>query len=256
MMTRTIWAETRGQGQDLVLIHGWGMNASVWSGVYDVLAENFRVTCLDLPGHGRSRNQSLGSLPVVAEALASVVPDDSVILGWSLGGLLAIELASRFSGKAKKLLLVNSSPCFVRRDNWSCALDVEVFAAFEQGLREDYSATLSRFLGLQLQGVSNARELIRMLRLKLEVAPPEPDALRQGLRLLNESDLRSQLAALGIPVAALLGARDTLVPGSVAEALRSECGVGSVELIPDGAHIPFLTHPELFVDWVMRQGHG
>jgi pimeloyl-[acyl-carrier protein] methyl ester esterase len=254
-MTRTIWSETRGGGQDLVLIHGWGMNASVWGDVPDILAENFRVTCMDLPGHGRSRNQPLGSLPVVAEELAAVVPDESVILGWSLGGLLAIELASSFPGKTKKLLLVNSSPCFVRRDNWPPALDAEVFAAFEQGLKDDYSATLRRFLGLQLQGVADARELIRVLRRKLEEAPPEPDALRQGLRLLCESDLRSRLLGLEIPVAALLGARDTLVPGAVAEALGSECGVASVEVIPDGAHIPFLTHPELFVDWVMRHGH-
>lgn len=254
-MTRTIWSETRGQGQDLILIHGWGMNAAVWGGVFDALAESFRVTCLDLPGHGRSRNQPLGTIPAVAEELASVVPDDSVILGWSLGGLLATELASSFPGKVKKLLLVNSTPCFVRRDNWPSALDAEVFAAFEQGLRDDYSATLRRFLGLQLQGVADARELIRMLRLKLEEAPPDPGALRQGLRLLSDSDLRSRLAGLEIPVAALLGARDTLVPSAVAEPLLSECGVGSVELIPDGAHIPFLTHPELFVDWVMRHGH-
>jgi pimeloyl-[acyl-carrier protein] methyl ester esterase len=231
------------------------MNVSVWGGVPDILAENFRVTCLDLPGHGKSRDQPLGSLAAVAEQLASVVPDNSIILGWSLGGLLAMELASRFPGKAEKLLLVNSSPCFVRRDNWPSALDAEVFAAFEQGLRDDYSATLRRFLGLQLQGVADARELIRMLRLKLEEAPPDPDALRQGLLLLSESDLRSLLSGLDMPIAALLGARDTLVPSAVAEALRFECGVESVEVIPDGAHIPFLTHSELFVDWVMRHGH-
>jgi pimeloyl-[acyl-carrier protein] methyl ester esterase len=254
-MTRTIWSETRGRGQSLVLIHGWGMNASVWGGVPDILAENFRVTCLDLPGHGRSRSLSLGSLSVVAEQLASAVPNDSIILGWSLGGLLAMELASRFPGKVKKLLLVNSSPCFVRRDNWPHALDAEVFAAFEQGLQDDYSLTLRRFLGLQLQGVVDVRELIRVLRRKLELAPPDTEALHQGLRLLCESDLRSLLSGLGMPVAALLGARDTLVPGAVAGVLRSECGVASVEVIPDGAHIPFLTHPELFVDWVRRQGH-
>lgn len=255
MMTRTIWSETTGQGESLVLIHGWGMNASVWDDVMNVLAKNFRVTRVDLPGHGKNRDWPLEDLHAAAEVLKAVVPDGSIILGWSLGGLLAIELASSFPGKAKKLLLVSTSPCFVRRKDWLEALEMEVFTAFEQGLREDYSATLRRFLGLQLKGMADVRELIRDLQGKLSMAPPEPEALEQGLRLLSESDLRSRLAGLDIPVAVLLGARDTLVPSAVAGPLSSECGVGSVEVIPGVGHVPFLTHQELFVDWIMLHAH-
>ena len=50
----SLWHETSGSGPDLVLVHGWGMNAGVWSLLLPALQERFRVTVLELPGHGAS----------------------------------------------------------------------------------------------------------------------------------------------------------------------------------------------------------
>ncbi len=50
----TLHVETRGQGPDLVLLHGWGLNLRVWDGLADELSKSFRVITMDLPGHGRS----------------------------------------------------------------------------------------------------------------------------------------------------------------------------------------------------------
>jgi len=255
-MTRTIWSETTGQGKDLVLIHGWGMNAAVWDGVLPDLERRFRVTRVDLPGHGLSREQVLGDLEGAAKVLSAVTPNDSVVLGWSLGGVLAMQMAAAFPEKVQELLLVSASPCFVRRQDWPNALEAEVFASFEQGLIKDYSGTLRRFLGLQLKGMDQVRELMRGLRAKLAKAPPDPLALRQGLHLLRQSDLRSLLVSLDIPVSMLLGERDALVPQGVAEALFSECHVRDVEIVTGSAHMPFLTHQGQFVDWVSRRAHA
>lgn len=256
MMTRTIWSETTGQGKDLVLIHGWGMNAAVWDEVLPDLEQCFRVTRVDLPGHGLSRERALGDLESAAMALSAVVQNDSVVLGWSLGGVLAMQMAASFPEKVQQLLLVSSTPCFVRREDWPNALEAEVFTLFEQGLVEDYSGTLRRFLGLQLKGMEQAREFMRELRAKLAKAPPEPLALRQGLRLLRGSDLRGLLASLDIPVSMLLGERDTLVPQEIVESLFSECHVQDVEVVSGSAHVPFLTHQGQFVDWVNRKANA
>lgn len=252
-MTPTIWFETTGQGADLVLIHGWGMNAAVWDELLPDLEQRFRVTRVDLPGHGLSHDSTLGALEDVAKDLSVLIPTNSVILGWSLGGLIAMQLAASFPQKVRQLLLVSTSPCFVRRPDWSNALDEDVFASFEQGLVQDYSETLRRFLGLQLKGVKQARELIRDLRSKLASTPPEPGALQRGLHLLHESDLRTLLNGLAQPVSMLLGERDTLVPHAIVESIFEQCGVRDIEVVSGSAHIPFLTHPDLFMDWVDRR---
>jgi pimeloyl-[acyl-carrier protein] methyl ester esterase len=253
MMTPTIWSKTTGQGRDLVLIHGWGMNAAVWDELLPNLEAGFRVTRVDLPGHGLSREHALGELEDVAKALSDVIPKESVLLAWSLGGLIAMQLAAAFPERARRLLLVSTSPCFVRRDDWSAALDAEVFALFERGLLDDYSGTLRRFLGLQLKGVDQARELMRGLRQKLDLHPPDPLALQQGLRLLHGSDLRALLAGLDMPVSLLLGERDTLVPHTVAQSMIAECHVRDVEIVSGSAHVPFLTHQGQFLDWLERK---
>jgi len=49
-----LYVETRGQGPDLVLLHGWGLNLRVWDSLAGVLENSFRIIAVDLPGHGRS----------------------------------------------------------------------------------------------------------------------------------------------------------------------------------------------------------
>ncbi|NNG13616.1 MAG: alpha/beta fold hydrolase, partial [Gammaproteobacteria bacterium] len=66
-----LYSETIGHGPDLVLLHGWGAHSGVWAGMREALAENFSVTCIDLPGHGRSPydQSAMASLPSLAEAV-------------------------------------------------------------------------------------------------------------------------------------------------------------------------------------------
>jgi pimeloyl-[acyl-carrier protein] methyl ester esterase len=232
------------------------MNVAVWDEILPDLEKGFRVTRVDLPGHGLSRKCTLGDLEDAAKALSIVIQDDSVVLGWSLGGVLAMQMAASFPEKVQRLLLVGASPCFVCREDWPNALEEEVFASFEQGLVEDYSGTLRRFLGLQLKGMEQSRQLMRELRGKLAKAPPDPQALRQGLHLLRESDLRALLSSLDMPVSMLLGERDTLVPQKIAEPLSSKCHVQDVEVVSGSAHVPFLTHQDQFVDWVNRRANA
>ena len=49
-----LYTETLGAGPDLVLLHGWGLHAGVWESTAAELAKSWRVTLVDLPGHGRS----------------------------------------------------------------------------------------------------------------------------------------------------------------------------------------------------------
>lgn len=242
-----IHSETSGTGPDLVLLHGWGMNLAVWSSIHARLIESFRVTLIELPGHGAS-----GYDPQSAEfddwclACLQAAPESATWVGWSLGGQLAVRAALLAPQRVDRLLLVACSPRFVRSDDWPQAMPHTTLFQFADTLRNNPRQTLSRFLSLQVQGDEQARHTLRLLRQESEQRPqPDALALQHGLELLLRVDLRSQLAALRCPSLWLLGARDTLVPAAVGADLQSLLGdLGAVQVLPGCAHAPFLSHPQ------------
>jgi len=77
----------------LVLVHGWGMNARVFDVLVQCLADDFDVRALNLPGHGGRNDLPSNSLQSWADDLAEQVPEDSTVLGWSLGGQVVMRAA-------------------------------------------------------------------------------------------------------------------------------------------------------------------
>ena len=73
---------TIGMGEDLLLLHGWGMNRAIWGGFPDALAERFRITLVELPGHGESEyDPACTSLDAWTEAALAVAPERAVWIG-------------------------------------------------------------------------------------------------------------------------------------------------------------------------------
>lgn len=239
-----LFSETSGQGPGLVLLHGWGAHSGVWAGLRERLAEHFSVTCIDLPGHGHSPYQAgvMDSLPALAEAVLAIAPLNASWLGWSLGGLVAQQAALLEPGRIDKLILLDSTPSFVSREGWPCALEPAVFEAFYQDLINDSRATLLRFIALQTRGSKQASEDARLLRRVLLHPAPVSEALQAGLQLLRQADLRGQLAMIKTPTLLLAGARDTLLPQQALAEMAKLFPNAVFEIIEKAGHAPFLSH--------------
>lgn len=242
---------SRGAGADLVLLHGWGMHGGVWEGVVDKLSESFRVHVVDLPGHGESVDIAPYSLERVAEAVAAAVPSRAHWCGWSLGGLVALEAAQHFPEQVARLVLVASTPCFAKRDDWSCAVAPEILGEFADSLMGDYEGTLKRFLSLQVRGDEAAKAVLRDLRDSLFTrGRPAEQALRGGLEILAGSDLRDRAAGVAQHSLVIHGERDQLVPLPAGEWLARNLPVAKLAVVKGAAHAPFLSHPDEFVSMV------
>ncbi len=245
-----LWSDSGGTGPELVLLHGWGMNAAVWSPLLDALRARYRVTRLELPGHGVSAPLE-PDLAAWARACLAAAPPGAAWLGWSLGGLVAQQAALLDPARIGRLCLVASTPCFVQRPDWDCAMPGAVFHQFAEALGDDIDATLRRFLGLQVKGTADARHLLRLLDRALAARPAaDPAGLEAGLRLLLEGDLRAVLGGLATPTHWLLGARDTLVPPALARALPGLMEAADVTLLDGAGHAPFLSHGADFLAWL------
>ncbi|MGH8025180.1 MAG: pimeloyl-ACP methyl ester esterase BioH [Pseudoxanthomonas sp.] len=236
--------EIVGDGPPLVLIHGWGLHGGVFAPLVDRLSDRFRMHLVDLPGHGYSREDPtpLTLEACAAEILARTPP--AAWLAWSLGGLFALHAAS-VSAQVRALALIAVTPRFVRGAEWPHAVEASVFEQFGKDLQQDYRGTLERFLALDTMGSEHARAELRTLKEKLYArGEPSPQALRQGLALLEESDLRAVLPELPVPSLWISGHRDRLVPpAAMRDAAAMTPGSRYVD-IGGGGHAPFLGHAD------------
>lgn len=247
-------AQTAGAGPDLVLVHGWGMNAGVWQPVLEGLSARHRITALELPGHGASAfDPARGTLREWAAACLDAAPAQAVWLGWSLGAQVALQAALDVPERVGGLVAVAGTPRFVQADDWPHAMPDATFRQFAASLASDHAGTLDRFLGLQVRGGDAARETLRELRAAIRARPaPQLGALRTGLELLLGVDLRADLPALQPPSLWLFGERDTLVPPEVAHALEALVPSAEILILHGAAHAPFLSSPGVFVDLLGR----
>jgi pimeloyl-[acyl-carrier protein] methyl ester esterase len=246
-MSAELHALRWGNGPPLALLHGWGMHAGLFSRLAGWLSIDHRVAAIDLPGHGGSVGRgSLGSLDAASDAVAAVLDPGSALVGWSLGGLVALAVAWRHPGRVSRVILVSATPRFTRRNGWPNAVDPQVLESFAQDLEGRYRETLTRFLALQFHGVPGAAAALRPIREQVLACSPDPTVLRQGLERLRDEDLRAVLAELRCPVHAVLGGRDRLVPAAVADDLLALRPSMTVRVMAAAGHAPFLSHPESF----------
>lgn len=245
-----LYTETLGTGRDLVLVHGWGMNSAIWRPVSESLAKKYRVTCIDLPGHGSSPDAALWPPEEAGNLLLAVAPERAIWLGWSLGGMLAASLASRFPERVDALIMVASNLRFIKADNWVHAMPRERLESFMRGLEDDPSATLKRFIALQFLGAPVGRSEVSRLQQEVSSRPASPGGLRQGLELLQQLDLRDTFGAIESPILGLFGRLDRLVPvQAAAEIGRFNPGM-QVNVFAQAGHAPFVSHPSQFIKQV------
>ncbi|MDE2088385.1 MAG: pimeloyl-ACP methyl ester esterase BioH [Gammaproteobacteria bacterium] len=244
-----LFVETRGSGFDVVLLHGWGLHSGIWEDTVQALAAEFRVTCVDLPGHGRSPWPSGGiDLAALARRLTNVVPAPAAWVGWSLGGMIALRLAADFPQQVGRLALIGALPRFVHAPDWPHAMAPQILAQFARELEQDYDGTLSRFLALQTRGSERGHETVRRLRHRLrERAAPDPRALAAGLAWLRDIDLRSRLADVRCPCLLIMGERDLLAPHAAGRDTAQAMARARLHLIAGAGHAPFLSHAGEFL---------
>lgn len=243
-----IYIGSSGQGPDMVLLHGWGMHGGYWSGLVTELEKQFRVHCVDLPGHGYSSYEGEHTINDYVErlmqSLEKFIERPAILIGWSLGGLIAQRLTLDHPQLVSRLLLIASTPAFVQRDGWPNATTPEVLQGFADNLANDYKATLNRFLALQVRGSEQQQQGLRELRGQLfSRGEPDQAGLKQGLGLLHDVDLRNELHAITQPVSLLGGERDTLVPQKVFSNIAELIPNVTTNIIPRAGHAPFLSHP-------------
>ncbi|HEY0767285.1 MAG TPA: pimeloyl-ACP methyl ester esterase BioH [Steroidobacteraceae bacterium] len=245
--------EVSGRGRDLVLLHGWGLNLRVWDELAGALARRFRVIAIDLPGHGKSDWHPHASTPAaqawrVHETLAPLT-QRYALLGWSLGGQFALDLAAAMPAAVERLALVATTPKFLAARDWRCGTAPALLAKLEEQLPGNCERTVSEFLALQVRGCAprTAKRVLRTLREALAVhGAARPEALARGLERLKEGDLRAALELVRVPALVIAGRHDRITRPAASRALAAALPKARYVEFTRAAHAPFLSHPVRF----------
>jgi pimeloyl-[acyl-carrier protein] methyl ester esterase len=228
----------RSKPPPLAMLHGWGLNRHV----FDELAAALPNACaFDLPGHGANRSESWDTFFV---DLLATLPAKFDLLGWSLGGQAALELAARAPTRVRRLVLIATTPRFAAAPDWPHGTAPSLLDHFAQQLETDYRQTVSEFLELQVRGSQNAAAQLQILRERL-LAHGEPSltGLRSGLERLRTVDLRPRLGTLTMPALVITGQYDRVTNPASSSALAEQLPAGEYVEIRRAGHAPFLSHP-------------
>jgi malonyl-CoA O-methyltransferase len=229
----------------IVLLHGWGTDSRSWQPILPVLEKIAPVMALDLPGFGNAPALPEFTLDVVLEKLAGQLPASCVLVGWSLGGMLAMQLAARLPQQVKAIVTIAANLKFVASSDYPVALAPATNVQFNRSFEADPQAALKLFGGLLAQGDVQERQLLKALRQQLPVQMNSNWA--QALGVLSVLDNRDLFIHLRQPGMHLLGEKDALVPAAAADAMRQLNPQQQVELLPETAHAIHWSQPDLLV---------
>lgn len=250
----TIHYEVIGQGQPLLMLHGWAMHSQVWFDFAELLSQHFQVILVDLPGHGFSEAVEPFELDTVVNALLPVLPEQPVLLlGWSLGATVALAMVQQVPERIRHLLVLAGNPQFIGTDAWP-GVKAETLDAFADLLKVDVQQTLIRFLALQVNGLAHGKALLQRLKSAIQACPAPSEAILQaGLQVLKTTDLRDVVARTEIPITLILGDKDTLIPIDCGQALKQLNPQVSLRILESAGHAPFLSHPDQLLEIILRR---
>ncbi|KKE83821.1 hypothetical protein N481_10680 [Pseudoalteromonas luteoviolacea S4047-1] len=229
------------------------MNKEVWQLIEVELktAFNIPVKALNLPGFGGEPIKSEQyDLDTVVQSVADKVNANSIVVGWSLGGLVATRLATMYPDKVAHLILVSSNTQFCEDGTWP-GIKGQVLEQFKAQLAKDSKKTIERFLAIQAMGSEHAKGDIKQLKSLLFQAPePQEGALSAGLDILQNTDLKSEFAKLRCPMNGIFGRLDALVPPAVAAEMANINPQFGYEILPQASHAPFISHRDEFINYL------
>lgn len=233
-----IYIHKYGKGFPLVFFHGWGFDSRVWLSLLPQL-DDFQVVLVDLPGFGHSPVMDWDKFK---NSLLNQLPNKFALIGWSMGGLYAMRLATEEPEKVDYLVNVTTSPRFILDDLWAGVTE-DVFQRFHKKLAFNPSRTLKDFL--ELQGLTQ-KEIINFFPKET----PSPEGLKEGLSVLATWDLREKLKQYSKPSCFMFGRFDPIVPIKTMKCMEKIYPNFRYVFFEKAAHMPFFTHTNLFIEEV------
>ncbi len=232
--------------ETLVLIHGWGCDSNTWQPILSDLQKLANVIAIDLPGFGESEAVETFCLHNILSSIEPLLPQECVLVGWSLGGMIATQLAEKYPSKVVTLITLATNAKFIASEDYKDAMPANINLQFNQSFYDNAQATLKIFSGLIAQGDNNERALVKKIRISHSLEKTNHN-WHQALDLLSNLDNRESIKNLQQPSLHFFADGDSLVPKSAAAAVAALNSQHRCIIVPQSAHALHWSQPESLV---------
>lgn len=246
------------QTGQLVFLPGWGFDARIFTDLASILTEQYKreVKILDLPCCGDGKDETLqpAGLDAMAVPLMKLLPVNTILVGWSLGGMASIRLATRSIHNVATVILLASTPCFVNKQDWPHGVDKWQLNRMSRQLQTSAGThkVLRDFCTIVAMGDRHPKKTAVRLQSFLHSGDPDRKCLLHGLEVLGNDDLRSDIKRLTCRLVMLLAENDRLIARSAGAAMKELCPSLQLDFIPQTGHAPFISDVHRTADLVNR----
>lgn len=236
-------------GPVVVMLHGWGAFKELWWSTLRSLGRDHRCYAIDFPGHGGSPIGRADSIAGLAEAVAGFCDDlglrEFVLMGHSMGGSVACEIALRRPELVRRLVLVDA------------AVDAHLMPSFSRAYllpRSGWALFRLMLLGARISSPIGARVpdehgggwVRPWLRRGSRLAGFEPEPLYRLYRSLFAARAGESLRRIAVPTLVVSGQLDTVVPPSHSRRVAQIIPGARYVEIPGALHNPMDERPRSF----------
>ena len=235
-----------GQGPvTVLLLHGIGGGQAIWRDTLPALAAaGFRAAAMDFPGYGASPGTPTldGMVAAVQAVVVALGAQRTVLLGHSMGGMVAQEVVARSPDAAQGLILACTSAAFGRTDgDWQARFVAERLAPLDAGL--GMLGMAHRLVPAMVSPAARpeASELANELMSRVPEA-----TYRVALRAIAAFDRREALSQIAVPALCLAGEHDRTAPPELMQRMAQRIPGGEYRCLASAGHIANLEQPAAF----------
>lgn len=239
-----------GSKTPIVLIHGWAMSSRVWhSQIEGLIRAGHEVVAVDQRGCGLSdRDFTDMSIAAIAGDIVGIVEDaglrPAIINGWSLGGMVAAEVASRLGERAAGLVLTcAASPRLTSADDFPYGADPGAYDGLGDALLADRAGFFAGITSSVCARDVGQPMIDWMQSIFMDSGPMVYASLAQGAKV----DQRALLAALDIPVLSIVGGKDAVLSPDIGRKAAEYPKQGELKVFEECGHAPFIEEPAAYL---------
>ena len=226
----------------LFLLHGVGGGRAAWDRQVPYFSERgYRCVAWDQPGYGGTALVEPYTFEKVAEALARQIVEPAVLVGHSMGGMVAQETYARFPDRVRALVLTFTSPAFPAGSDFARQFVAVRTGPLDQGKT---MADIAAALMPAMRGTKSESAGVELARRIMAAVPP--DTYRKAVHLLTTFDRRENLPKIRVPTLLVAGSDDQVAPPAVLEKMSKRIPGARYVLLEGCGHLGPMDQPDAF----------